>query len=1114
MKRVFILLCFLSFSFSSTSTHLMGGEITYTCIDSGPNAGYYVFNVVIYRDCQGIPIDTMTNLNVHNHPSLQTINLNYIESNDISPQCNTIDGQNMMYSCGGNNLGYSGNGVGAVEEHIYRSDTIRIIGSPDLNGWHFTWSDCCRNGSIINIDNPNNYGFTLRTTMYPFVDSSGITWPNNDECFDNSPVFYEKPRTILETNNGYNSSSILNGFTYSHNAYDQELDSLSYEFAPPLDESGYDYLNPNSTSIPFVPPFSFNIPINSISMDTYTGRTSYPANLQGNYVTCTKVSSYRCGQLISEVFREVQVVLSAPICNLGDTTNGNSGADTLCNVRPVVQPPFYYQNMSPQYQWDTIVHCGDTVNFDFIANDYDYYPNGSRQDLLFEVSGGQFYDYLNNQPCQNPPCATFNEIGTGSVPPFISSGGSGGGVFNWVTDCNHLLNPCNTQGPSIFSFVIKVADDFCPAPAIENTAQVISIIVYPSCDNLKTNISVSNSSCNLNDGSVTSNPYGGTPPYTKYFLDLNGNPVNPDSLYSGSYIVKVVDSTLCEAVDTFVVNGPVSINISSTVSNIDCNGGNNGSIDVFSNSFLSYLWNTGDTTQDLDSLSAGIYNLSIVDSFGCTISQSFTITEPDVIYYTSTYSDVSCNSASDGSVWIDSVSGGVPNYTYIWSTGDTVQNLINLSPGIYNVSIYDVNLCSISSNFIISEPPLLTNQISSSNVTCNGYNDANILNNPSGGISPYTFSWNTNDTTQNLNNVTAGIYVFNLFDDNGCLHVDSVVVSQPDTLNSDLILNGDTLTASCSGGTPPYLYEFYNSNGIYLSSTNATGSDVSINLPSLGVYSFVVTDANNCIDSTGIIYGNYFDPMVDVLLSNLYCDSLADLTITVSQDSGQVDMGTALFQSNAGYFDISSLNVGDTIGTADLMAGGGSIIVNTMLVVSSIISTSQAIITPCSWASGCLGSFVITNSLGGGIEMLSQTVPDGNNFTQGNMSSITFDNLFVNPCSQLIFTSIINSELGDVDSQSITFQPTSIEDNNKILDILIYPNPSHNIFNVKFTSLEKQDLNVRIINSVGEIIYHNHLNDHIGEYSNSISLEAYSKSIYFLEIETDDWTIYRKLILQ
>ena len=92
------------------------------------------------------------------------------------------------------------------------------------------------------------------------------------------------------------------------------------------------------------------------------------------------------------------------------------------------------------------------------------------------------------------------------------------------------------------------------------------------------------------------------------------------------------------------------------------------------------------------------------------------------------------------------------------------------------------------------------------------------------------------------------------------------------------------------------------------------------------------------------------------------------------------------------------------------------------LVVSTIISSSQAIISPCSWANGCLGSFTITNSANGGIEMLSQTVPDGNNSTLGNMSSITFENLFVNPCTPLIFTSIINSELGDVDSQLHSIQ--------------------------------------------------------------------------------------------
>ena len=47
-----------------------------------------------------------------------------------------------------------------------------------------------------------------------------------------------------------------------------------------------------------------------------------------------------------------------------------------------------------------------TVSFEFVANDYDYYPDGTRQDLKFEVSGGQFYNYTNNTSCQNPPCAT------------------------------------------------------------------------------------------------------------------------------------------------------------------------------------------------------------------------------------------------------------------------------------------------------------------------------------------------------------------------------------------------------------------------------------------------------------------------------------------------------------------------------------------------------------------------------------------------------------------------------------------------------------------------------------------------------------------------------------
>ena len=48
----------------------MGGEITWECIKTGPNAGFYVFQVKVFRDCQGVPINTAMSLDVHNVPGM------------------------------------------------------------------------------------------------------------------------------------------------------------------------------------------------------------------------------------------------------------------------------------------------------------------------------------------------------------------------------------------------------------------------------------------------------------------------------------------------------------------------------------------------------------------------------------------------------------------------------------------------------------------------------------------------------------------------------------------------------------------------------------------------------------------------------------------------------------------------------------------------------------------------------------------------------------------------------------------------------------------------------------------------------------------------------------
>ena len=96
-------------------------------------------------------------------------------------------------------------------------------------------------------------------------------------------------------------------------------------------------------------------------------------------------------------------------------------------------------------------------------------------------------------------------------------------------------------------------------------------------------------------------------------------------------------------------------------------------------------------------------------------------------------------------------------------------------------------------------------------------------------------------------------------------------------------------------------------------------------------------------------------------------------------------------------------------------------------------------------------------------------------------------------------------------------QPSSIRDGgivSSIIDLEVYPNPSRDVFNITFVSEDKQTLKVRILNVVGEEIYREDLEDFIGEYTKQVNLKEYSKAIYFLEIETTNGIINKKLILQ
>ena len=140
MKKAILLLLLFVLSFTqSKASHLEGGEITWECIKSGPTQGMYIFTMKVYRDCNGVNLTANAlQLTVHNHPTITSIQLEYLSNTDISPLCDPVNSGNLQYDCL-NNIQ-----VGSVEEWIYQSLPINLPGIPPLAGWHFSWGSCCR----------------------------------------------------------------------------------------------------------------------------------------------------------------------------------------------------------------------------------------------------------------------------------------------------------------------------------------------------------------------------------------------------------------------------------------------------------------------------------------------------------------------------------------------------------------------------------------------------------------------------------------------------------------------------------------------------------------------------------------------------------------------------------------------------------------------------------------------------------------------------------------------------------------------------------------------------------------------------------------------------------
>ena len=318
--------------------------------------------------------------------------------------------------------------------------------------------------------------------------------------------------------------------------------------------------------------------------------------------------------------------------------------------------------------------------------------------------------------------------------------------------------------------------------------------------------------------------------------DING-------LQAGNYDLTVSAGGSCTQTASFAVSN--NSNVPSIVLNVtdaSCNG-NDGAIDltvIGGTPTYIYAWSNGSMTEDLAGIPAGNYMVTVTDAVGCTQTASATVGQPIAILVTETHINVLCNGGSNGSIDL-TVTGGTPGFTYTWSNGMTTQDIGGLQAGTYTVTVTDAFGCTRTGSTTVTQPTDLVLSTVITPVSCFGGNNGAVNLTPSGGSSAYTYLWSNTATTQDLSNLTVGIYTVTVTDANNCIEISTMAVAQPTQIIFSIVsLSNDCSTETITGpNLPNFSYQWSGPNGF-------TATTAAINANFSGLYTLTITNLNGC----------------------------------------------------------------------------------------------------------------------------------------------------------------------------------------------------------------------------------------------------------------------------
>ena len=823
------------------------------------------------------------------------------------------------------------------------------------------------------------------------------------------------------------------------------------------------------------------------------------ASVNVNY---SSTGAYDAGNVFTAQLSDATGSFASPV-NIG-TLTGNAPTGTINAIIPAGTAP------------------GSAYRIRVISNSpaIDGANNGS--DIV--IGGIDFSTVITSLTC--------NASGDGAASTTINSGASPF-TYAWSTSAT---TPSIT-GLAAGNYSVTVTDNAgCAMSASVTVTEPPAITI---------NTVSSDVSCNGGtNGGITLSVNGGSSPYS-YSWSNSTTTQNLSGLSAGNYSVTVTDNTGCEQNASVTITEPAVITVSPSSTNVNCNGGNNGTANLAvsgGTSPYTFAWSNSATTQNISGLAAGTYSVTISDNNGCSQSASVTITEPAGMNVSTSSTNVNCNGGNNGTANL-SVNGGTSPYAFAWSNSAATQNISGLTAGTYSVTITDNNGCSQNESVTITQPSGMTISTSSTTVNCNGGNNGTANLSVSGGTSPYTFAWSNSAATQNISGLTAGTYSVTITDNQGCAQNTSVTITQPTSIavsssSTSVNCNGGnngTANLTVSGGTSPYSYVWSNS---------ATTQNIS-NLTA-GTYSVIVTDNNGCAQNASVTITQPTAIAISASSTNVNCNGgnngtanlsvsggaspytfawsnsattpvLSNLTagtysVIVTDNNGCAQNASVIItQPFAINITATSTNAGcngGNTGAANLVVNGGtspysyswSNSATTQNISGLAAGTYSVIVTD---NNGCAQNTSVTITEPTPITSSSVVTdascgicPDGNidltvnggtspyNFSWSN-SAVTED--ISGLVTAMYYVTITdNNGCQHVDSAFVDFS-TGIASVNSTNGINVYPNPSTGE-NIHFVLTPAGAISLRIFDMEGKEIYTTALNNANGDFEISIPL--------------------------